>query len=76
MEALVLIVVVVAAILFINYSNRHNRANKLRLAYENALRSGDKDQALIAGRAYYTWIRKGKLTHQDELSVKNKVSTM
>lgn len=44
--------------------------------YQDALKSGNKTRALQAGRAYYSHIRKGKLTIYDEQAIANDLSTM
>ncbi len=58
---------------------------QLKVEYENLLNSGNKSQALNAGRAYYSWLRKtakvmegenGSLTIYDEQAITNDLSTM
>ena len=45
-------------------------------SYENALKSGDKSAALIAGRKYYSMLRGGVLSTYDEQAIANDLSAM
>ncbi|ARK13455.1 hypothetical protein A6C57_25675 [Fibrella sp. ES10-3-2-2] len=49
---------------------------QLDQAYSQALASGDKSNALVAGRAYYAWIRQGNLTIYDEQALSNDLMAM
>ena len=63
--------------IIVNNSNaKTKRTIELREAYDVAIRSGDKTQALKAGRAYYSFLRKGNLTIYDEQAMTNDLSTM
>ena len=76
MEILLGIAVVIGIIYyFVNAGNTEQR-KKLWTAYHLAIKSGDKRDALIAGRAYYTKKRGGKPTIHDEQSIANDLSTM
>ena len=44
--------------------------------YKNAIKSGDKSDALIKGRFYYSLLRGGKLSIYDEQAIANDLSTM
>ncbi|HEX8355829.1 MAG TPA: hypothetical protein VF610_00370 [Segetibacter sp.] len=44
--------------------------------YKNALNSGNKQEALYAGRAYYAELRNGELTIYDEQAIANDLSTI
>jgi len=55
---------------------RENKKGKLLKAYREALNGNDKRKALIAGRAYYSHLRKGTLTIYDEQAINNDINTM
>ncbi|WP_300597338.1 hypothetical protein [Niabella sp.] len=55
---------------------RQQLAEELRRAYDEALRSGNKMDALAAGRAYYSHLRDGQLTLFDEQAIANDLSAM
>lgn len=57
-------------------NSRKNELNKLKEAYDSALKGNNKSIALAAGRAYYSAMRKGKLTIYDEQAIANDLSTM
>ncbi len=44
--------------------------------YQAAIQSGDKAEALKAGRAYHSYLRNGELTLYDEQAIANDLSTM
>lgn len=44
--------------------------------YQNALNSGDKKIALVAGREYYSFIRGGTLSVYDEAAIQNDLLAM
>lgn len=79
MENLLVFLAVVGAIIyFVKYGNdkREDEQKRLYQAYQDALRSGNKGAALSAGRAYYSNLRKGKLTIYDEQAITNDLSAM
>ena len=55
-----------------------NRKRTLQFAneYEKALLGDDKNRALLAGRAYYSALRRGRLTEQDEQTIQNNLLFM
>ncbi|WP_157977171.1 hypothetical protein [Taibaiella helva] len=60
-----------------NIGKKTKRIAALKLHYEQLLKSGDKPAALVAGRAYYSALRDGKmLTMYDEQAITNDLSTM
>lgn len=78
MEAteILIFIVIVGGIIAMIYNN-HNRNQKLKEEYDQALRGKDKKLALEAGRKYYSALRgKGKLTIYDEQAITNDLSTM
>lgn len=48
----------------------------LKTNYKRALKSGEKQRALVAGRRYYSKLRKGELTLCDEQAIANDLSAM
>jgi hypothetical protein len=48
----------------------------LKIAYDEAIKSGNKAQALDAGRKYHAFIRGGSLTIYDEQAITNDLMTM
>lgn len=52
------------------------KAETLRQAYEKALNSGNKAAALRCGRAYFEYLRGGRLTIYDEQSITNDLAAM
>lgn len=66
------------------YQTKKSEANKiyeeqsqrLQKTYQNALQSGNKKLALEAGRNYFTHLRKGELTLEDEQTITNDLSTI
>jgi hypothetical protein len=75
----ILLVIAVALIFYTIYTDNKRKAAKtkaLRDAYDEALLSGDKAKALQTGRAYHSFLRKGKLTIYDEQAITNDLSTM
>lgn len=53
-----------------------SKTAKLKKAYSDALNGSDKREALNAGRANYSDLRKGKLTMYDEQALTNDISAM
>ncbi|RYZ51273.1 MAG: hypothetical protein EOP49_12115 [Sphingobacteriales bacterium] len=49
---------------------------QLKEMYENALKSGDKQNALQVGRRYYSSMRGGELSIYDEQAIANDLSAM
>jgi|LakMenEpi03Aug12_release.lakeMendotaPanAssembly.Ray.scaffolds.fasta_scaffold2688538_2 hypothetical protein len=49
---------------------------KLKNEYEEALKSGDKKNALKCGREYYSFIRGGHLSIYDESAITNDLVSM
>jgi len=45
-------------------------------AYDKAIKEGDKQKAVIAGRAYYSELRGGSLSIYDEQAIANDISTI
>ncbi|WP_338876925.1 hypothetical protein WBJ53_14815 [Spirosoma sp. SC4-14] len=66
---------IVALVILVNVQRGRKEA-ELKAIYDDALRSGNKSRALAAGRAYYSHLRKGKLTIYDEQAITNDLSTM
>ena len=73
-----LIAFTVGAIYLVRRDDKKKRANiaKLKAAYDQALLSKDKAQALTAGRIYYSAIRGGKFTTRDEQAIANDLSVL
>ena len=57
-------------------ANKRKGIARLKSNYDDALTGSDKRAALAAGRAYYSALRKGKLTIYDEQAITNDISTM
>ena len=77
MEILFILIVVAGFIIFfITSTNSDTESKKLWSAYQQALKSGNKRDALTAGRAYYAKKRGGKLTLYDEQALTNDLATM
>lgn len=55
---------------------RITNLKKIKEAYDKALKSSDKNQALEAGRRYYRSIRGGNLTIYDEQAIANDLNAM
>lgn len=73
----ILIPLVIVAGLLYRSRSRSKKIAALKLQYDQLLRGGDKPAALIAGRAYYSAMRDGKmLTIYDEQAITNDLSTM
>ena len=68
------VAILVAIVLYARNKNRKQK--RLKEAYDDALRSGDKRKALEAGRAYYSFLRSGKLTMYDEQAINNDLIAM
>ena len=81
MEFLVLLTII-AVLVFYSIFRANDRRDdqkeleKLKTEYDLALKSGDKQNALIAGRNYYSKLRKGKLTLYDEQAISNDLAAM
>ena len=70
--------VILLAVFFNTRKRRKDRekAEKLRQAYETALNSGNRARALQFGRAYYAYLRHGRLTLYDEQAIANDMAAM
>jgi hypothetical protein len=80
-ELLILIVIVAFAIAvpIILYKFGIERGRKLailHIEYQEALKNGDKTIALQAGRSYYSSMRRGNITPDDEQSLKKALEQM
>jgi hypothetical protein len=71
----IFLIIVVGIIIAVSNSNSKKR-KELWNAYQQAIASGNKRNALDAGRAYYSKLRGGKLTIYDEQALTNDLSTM
>jgi hypothetical protein len=67
---------IVIVLVIVGAFSSGSEEKKLKQAYDNALNGSDKKAALNAGRAYYSKLRKGKLTMYDEQALTNDISTM
>ena len=67
-------IILFIAILIGNANSKKKKA--LWNVYQQAIASGNKRNALDAGRAYYSKLRGGKLTIYDEQALTNDLSTM
>lgn len=82
MTIFIVVVLILAAVVFVVVTIDKEKAfeaknvQRLRDAYDQAIASGDKSKALIAGRAYYSAMRKGNLSIYDEQALTNDLSTM
>jgi len=76
MEILIFTLLGILAVIIVSNVQRGKKEAELKAIYDDALRSGNKSRALAAGRAYYSHIRKGKLTIYDEQAITNDLSTM
>jgi len=69
-------IAIVAGITFFKYQ-KLKKIRELKNTYEKALSDGNKQEALTAGRAYYSYLRKDKLlTIYDETAINNDISAM
>ncbi|GAB4038251.1 hypothetical protein [Spirosoma gilvum] len=59
-----------------NASKRQKQEQGLYQAYRAAIASGDRDQALTCGRAFYRCLQNGELTLNAELAIKKDLSRM
>lgn len=66
----------VAALIVYLLTNNDKKRKELWSIYQAAIKSGDRQQALRAGRAYYAERRRGAPTHQDEQALANDLSVM
>ena len=71
-----IVVIAIVAFIIANNNRRQKQANILWDLYQQALRCGDKNHALQAGRRYYSHLRGGRLTIYDEQRLTNDLSTM
>ncbi|WP_338868547.1 hypothetical protein WBJ53_17815 [Spirosoma sp. SC4-14] len=55
---------------------RQKRGKALYKAYQTAIATGTKAQAMSCGQAFYKFSRNGNLTLNDELSIKKDISSM
>lgn len=76
MEFIIFIIVVIVIVSVFNGNKRKKQEAHLLADYQDALQSGDRNRALQAGRSYYGFLRKGKLTIYDEQAITNDLSTM
>jgi hypothetical protein len=75
MGAVVFFGIIIAIAVLISNANSKKK-KELWSAYQQAITSGNKRNALDAGRAYYGKVRGGKLTIYDEQALTNDLSTM
>lgn len=52
------------------------QGRSLRMAYDQAKLSGDISRALLAGVAYYTFLRKGAITRRDGWTIIDDLNAM
>lgn len=77
MDLTIIFLCVILLVYFIVSDIRNKKElQTLKTEYQIALRSGDKQAALIAGRNYYSALRKGKLTIYDEQAISNDLAAM
>ena len=79
MKGLYFLLFFLLVLLIIFIVSEHKKGKMLkayRKAYQDALNGNDKRKALIAGRAYYSYLRKGTLTIYDEQAINNDINTM
>ena len=81
MDGSILVFIGIALVMYFLYNLYHNRGRKALLkkkreAYIKAIKSGDKTKALDAGRDFYSFKRKGRLTIYDEQAINNDLSIM
>jgi hypothetical protein len=67
-------IIIAIAVLVSNANSKKKK--ELWDAYQQAIYSGNKRDALDKGRAYYSKLRGGKLTIYDEQALTNDLSTM
>ena len=77
---IIILIVPVILIAYFFYTRKRRQelleAERLRQAYENALNSGSKSAAPQKGRAYYSYLRQGRLTIYDENAIANDLAAM
>lgn len=73
-----LIVSVIALYYLITLSNRQRKkqVSALYQQYQQAIKGGDRQAALQAGRRYYSACRGGRLTIYDEQAITNDLAAM
>jgi len=71
-----IVVILLVALYIWNNNKRSLQANILWDLYQKALRSGEKQHALQAGRRYYSHLRGGRLTIYDEQAINNDLLAM
>jgi hypothetical protein len=69
-------ILLLAVITVLYYKGRIARIKESKTIYEKALKSGNKEEALKAGRIYYERLRGGRLTIYDEQAITNDLSAM
>ncbi len=72
----VIILVMVGKRAYYELKTRPQQIKLSKQLYDEALKSGDKRDALEKGRLYYSWMRNGDLTIYDEQAISNDLSTM
>ena len=79
-EYIAVIVLGIAAYFGVHYYQKfvtgRKKAALIKIDYDIAIRSGDKELALKLGREYYSTLRGGKLSIYDEQAIANDLSTM
>lgn len=78
LSTLLFLLFVAAIVWLVVWLNKRNNKEirLLRANYEAALKGGDKQAALQAGRLYYSRLRGNKLTIYDEQAISNDLATM
>jgi outer membrane protein assembly factor BamD (BamD/ComL family) len=73
---ILIVLLIISIVTGKNYKKKEAEKKRLYEEYQSALRSGNKAEALAAGRKYYGFLRKGSLTIYDEQAMTNDLSTM
>ena len=71
----ILILAGILVLLLVYFKKREN--NKfliLKYFYKEALKRGNKSEALEAGKKYYSALRKGRFTRRDEMAIQRDLS--
>lgn len=79
-EYIAVIILGVAAYSAVHYYERNIKGKKkaaaIKIEYDQAIKSGDRELALKLGRDYYATLRGGKLSIYDEQAIANDLSTI
>ena len=77
-EKIILLSIGLLLIIFIAVKsfNKTDRLKQLRERYEKALQGTDKEEALSAGRAYYSFLRGGEHSNYDDAVINHEIASM